>query len=90
MQTQIPASGLPFPTAPEVIFTHWREVLHGSGLTPGMQAVYTLAVSGYLEYCSRNAVSVTPGQCPGLSGRRHWPESLVERLRAHRDRLRGL
>jgi integron integrase len=59
MQTQVPASGLPFPTVPEVIFTNWREVLHCSGLTPGMQAVYTLAVSGYLEYCSRNAVSVT-------------------------------
>ena len=48
MQTQIPASGLPFPTVPEVIFTNWREVLHCSGLTPGMQAVYTMAVSGYL------------------------------------------
>ena len=59
MQSEIPASGLPFPTMPEVIFTNWREVLHGSGLSPGMQAVYTLAASGYLEYCSRNAVSVT-------------------------------
>ena len=59
MQTQVPASGLPFPTVPEVIFTNWREVLHCSGLTPGMQAVYTMAVSGYLEYCGRNAVSVT-------------------------------
>lgn len=59
MQAQIPASGLPFPTAPEVIFTNWVEVLHRSGLTPSMQAVYTMAASGYLEYCSRNAVSVT-------------------------------
>jgi integron integrase len=59
MQPHVPASGLPFPTAPEVIFTNWREVLHRSGLSPGMQAVYTLAVSGYVEYCSRNAVSVT-------------------------------
>ena len=49
MQPQIPASGLPFPTAPEVIFTNWREALHRSGLTPAMQAVYSLAVSGYLD-----------------------------------------
>jgi integron integrase len=59
MQPQAPASGLPFPTVPEVIFANWREVLHRSGLTPGMQAVYTMALSGYLEYCSRNAISVT-------------------------------
>ena len=59
MQSEIPASGLPFPTTPEVIFTNWREVLHASGLTPGMQSVYALALSGYLEYCSRNGISVT-------------------------------
>ena len=59
MPLQVPASGLPFPTAPEVIFTNWREVLHRSGLSPGMQAVYTLAIGGYVEYCSRNTVSVT-------------------------------
>ena len=59
MPSLISASDLPFPTAPEVIFTNWREALHGSGLTPGMQSVYALALSGYLEYCSRNAVSVT-------------------------------
>ncbi len=49
MQPQAPASAVPFPTAPEVIFTNWREALHRSGLTPGMQAVYTLVVSGYLD-----------------------------------------
>ena len=68
MQPQVPASGLPFPTAPEVIFTNWREVLHRSGLTPGMQAVYTMAVSGYLEYCSRNAVSVTKASAQAYMG----------------------
>jgi len=68
MQDQVPASGLPFPTAPEVIFTNWREVLHGTGLTPGMQAVYTMAVSGYLEYCSRNTVSVTKASAQGYMG----------------------
>ena len=30
MQPQVSASGLPFPTAPEVIFTNWRETLHRS------------------------------------------------------------
>ena len=59
MQPPVPASGLPFPTTPEVIFANWREALHRSGLTPAMQAVYTMAVSGYLEYCARNTVSVT-------------------------------
>ena len=44
-----PASGLPFPPAPEGSFTNGREALHGSGLTPARQAVYTLAVSGYLD-----------------------------------------
>ena len=38
MQPQLPASGLPFPTVPEVIFTNWREALHGNGLSPGLQA----------------------------------------------------
>src|SRR3974390_2306128 len=59
MQPEVPASGLPFPTDPEIIFTNWRESLHRSGLTPGMQAVYAMAISGYLKYCSRNTVSVT-------------------------------
>jgi hypothetical protein len=31
MSTRIPASGLPFPTTPEVIFANWREALHASG-----------------------------------------------------------
>ena len=68
MQPQVPASGLPLPTAPELIFANWREVLHRSGLTPGMQAVYTLAVSGYVEYCSRNAVSVTTARAQAYMG----------------------
>ncbi len=68
MQPQIPASGLPFPTAPEVIFTNWREALHRSGLTPAMQAVYSLAVSGYLEYCQRNTVSVTKASAQAYMG----------------------
>lgn len=65
MQSQIPASGLPFPTTPEVIFANWREALHGSGLTSAMQSVYALALGGYLEYCSRNAISVTTPSARG-------------------------
>ena len=41
MRPQVPASGLPFPTAPEVSFTNWREVLRRSGLTRDMPTVYT-------------------------------------------------
>ena len=48
MQPQIPASGLPFPTVPEVIFANWREALHACGFTPAMQSVFALALSGYL------------------------------------------
>lgn len=54
-----PSSGAPFPTVPEIIFANWREALHHSGLSPGMQTVYSLALNGYLEYCSHNAISVT-------------------------------
>lgn len=54
-----PSSGLPFPNVPEVIFANWREDLHRSGLSPGLKSVYALALSGYLEYCERNGVSVT-------------------------------
>jgi site-specific recombinase XerD len=45
MQSQTPASGLPFPAAPEVIFTNWQEALHGSGLTPGIQGAVKQAAA---------------------------------------------
>lgn len=50
---------LPFPREPDIIFSHWREALHQEGLSPGIQTVYSMAVSGYLEYCARNGISVT-------------------------------
>ena len=54
-----PAStGTPFPRTPQIIFPNWREALHQSGLSPGLQTVYALAVQGYLEYCAHNAISV--------------------------------
>ena len=53
------AGGAPFPRVPDLIFTNWREALHNSGLSSGVQTVYGMAVGGYVEYCSRNAISVT-------------------------------
>ena len=51
--------GLPFPRVPEIIFANWREALHQGRLSPGIQTVYEMAIDGYLEYCSRNGISVT-------------------------------
>ena len=42
-----------------VNFANWREALHDSGLSSGIQTVYTMAVQGYLDYCAHNAISVT-------------------------------
>ncbi len=53
------SSGMPFPTTPQIIFANWREVLHQSGLSSGLQTVYSMAVQGYLEYCEHNAISVS-------------------------------
>lgn len=55
----VPFSGQPFPRVPKLIFSNCREALHRSGLSPGVQAAYSIAISGYLDYCSRNGVSVT-------------------------------
>ena len=52
-------AGAPFPHAPELIFPNWREALHRSGFSHGIQAVYALAIDGYVEYCARNGVSVS-------------------------------
>ena len=53
------SAGLPFPRLPEIIFSNWREALHQSRFSAGIQTVYEMVVSGYLEYCARNAISVT-------------------------------
>jgi hypothetical protein len=53
------SSGLPFPRVPEIIFSNWREALHQSRLSPGIQTVYSMAISGYVEYCARNGISVS-------------------------------
>ncbi len=42
-----------------MIFVNWLEELNLSGLSPGIRAVYAMAVRGYLEYCAHNGVSVT-------------------------------
>ena len=54
------AGGLPFPTVPAVIFANWRELLHQSNLSASARAGYSLAMSGYLDYCRLNGLSVTP------------------------------
>ncbi len=61
-------SGGVFPAAPEIIFTNRREALHRTGLSPAMKSVYALALSGYLDYCSRNGVSVTTPSARGELG----------------------
>jgi len=53
------APDLPFPWVPDVIVTNWREALHLAGLSAGVQTGYSMAISGYLEYCALNAISVT-------------------------------
>jgi len=53
------SSGVPFPRTPQIIFANWREALNGSGLSPGIQTVYTMAVQGYVDYCAHNGISVT-------------------------------
>jgi integron integrase len=53
------SSGVPFPRTPEIIFNNWREVLHQSGLSSGIQSVYAMAVQGYVDYCGHNGISVT-------------------------------
>src|SRR5436190_13229739 len=52
------ASGIPFPTTPQIIFANWREALHNAGLSAAIQTVYCMAVQGYLDYCAQNAISV--------------------------------
>ena len=60
-QASVPAAafGMPFPTTPQIIFANWREGLHNSGLSAGIQSVYCMAVQGYLDYCAHNVISVT-------------------------------
>lgn len=53
------ASETPFPRTPQIIFANWREALHQSGLSSGIQTVHAMAVQGYLDYCMHNGVSVT-------------------------------
>jgi hypothetical protein len=57
------SSGTPFPRTPQIIFANWREALHQSGLSSGMQTVCSLAVQGYLDYCAPNAIMGTHPIC---------------------------
>jgi hypothetical protein len=42
-----------------VIFTNWREVLNAAALSQPVRAGYAVAITGYLEYCRGNGLSVT-------------------------------
>src|SRR6059058_2764751 len=55
----VASSGTPFPRTPQIIFANWREALHQSGLSSGIQTVYSMAVQGYVDYCGHNGISVT-------------------------------
>ena len=59
MESHKSTGGQHFPTVPAVIFAHWREALNGSRLADHVRAGYSLAITGYLEYCRRNGLSVT-------------------------------
>jgi len=63
------SSGAPFPRTPQIIFANWREALHQSGLSSGIQTVYSMAAQGYLDYCAHNAISVDHRQRASLHGR---------------------
>jgi len=47
------------PGVPEVIFAHWRETLHSSGLPRQVQAAYENGIGRFLEFCTLTAQSVT-------------------------------
>src|SRR6478752_1791727 len=53
------SSAMPFPRTPQIIFANWREALHRSGLSAGIQTIYSMAVEGYLDYCAHNGISVS-------------------------------
>jgi integron integrase len=57
MEPDSPVDPLPFPSVPDVIFAHWRELL--SKLPSPTRSGYSLAISGYLDYCRHNGLSVT-------------------------------
>ena len=44
---------------PSVIFANWREVLNLARLSEPTRSGYALAITGYLDYCRRNGLSVT-------------------------------
>jgi len=53
------AAGVPFPRFPAVIFANWREELNKASLAEKVRNGYTVAISGYLDYCRHNGISVT-------------------------------
>ena len=66
---------------PAVIFAHWREVLNGLALSQAARAGYALAISGYLDYCRLNGLSVT------LETARMYMSDVERRKLAHNPKL---
>jgi hypothetical protein len=53
------AEGAGFPRVPGLIFTNWREALNRSTANQAVRGGYAWAISGYLDYCRLNGISVT-------------------------------
>src|SRR5204863_7436332 len=75
------SSGMPFARTPQIIFTNWREALHQSGLSSGIQTVYSMAVQGFVEYCAHNAISV------GIESARAYMDDVIRRGLARQPEL---
>src|SRR6266576_2693310 len=75
------STGMPFPRTPQIIFTNWREALHQSGLSSGIQTVYSMAVQGFVEYCAHNAISV------GIESARAYMDDVTRRGLARQPEL---
>jgi hypothetical protein len=79
--SESPAGSHPFPTQPRVIFAHWREALNAHSLSGPARAGYALAISGYLDYCRRNGLSVS------LESARAFMADAERRRLAHNPKL---
>jgi integron integrase len=54
------------PPAPEIIFAHWREMLHQLRLGRGLKRSYAEVIEGYLKYCLRNGLVVGVASARGF------------------------
>lgn len=64
-----------------MVFSHWRELLNGLAVSGAVRAGYALAISGYLEFCRHNGVSVS------LQSARGYMSEAERRGLAHNPKL---